>query len=282
MIPFVAFAVAALINHVQGEPNPICSVWRRGARLWVPTLILTAAWVMVYLVVVDQRRWSSDLSMTWALLRRSFTHGVVPGLVGGPWDMAALGSGLTVGNPTDRGHGAGLDRACGRGDGFAATQASNSPGLDGGTGVCGGLPDPDIPDALVTLHRPGTGADLALPARPGSRPCPAVRRRILRTQPHNADVGRITASVSRRRVAGRGVHRQQPLFDIDVSVQLARQSDQVLPADRCALPGRRARYRVDTNARSGGRPARSCSGWPGRRTLPATCSRSCGRARISA
>ena len=86
VIPFVAFAVAALINHVQGEPNPICSVWRRGARLWVPTLILTAAWVMVYLVVVDQRRWSSDLSMTWALLRRSFTHGIVPGLVGGPWE----------------------------------------------------------------------------------------------------------------------------------------------------------------------------------------------------
>ena len=84
VIPFVAFAVAALLWHVRGEP--VRAVWRAGARLWLPMLALTAAWVAVYLVVVDQQRWSSDLAMTWDLLRRSFTHGIVPGLVGGPWD----------------------------------------------------------------------------------------------------------------------------------------------------------------------------------------------------
>jgi hypothetical protein len=61
-------------------------VWRRGARLWLVSLALTAAWIGVYLVVVDQQRWSFDLAMTWDLLSRSFTHGIVPGLVGGPWD----------------------------------------------------------------------------------------------------------------------------------------------------------------------------------------------------
>ncbi len=85
VIPFVGFAVVALLSHVQGEPDPIRRVWRRGAELWVPALVLTALWAIVYLVVVDQQRWSSDLSMTWNLLRRSFTHGIVPGLVGGPW-----------------------------------------------------------------------------------------------------------------------------------------------------------------------------------------------------
>lgn len=85
IIPFVAFTVAALYYHVTGSGS-VRSVWRRGARLWTACLTLTAAWVGVYLAVVDQQRWSFDLSMTWDLLWRSFTHGIVPGLVGGPWD----------------------------------------------------------------------------------------------------------------------------------------------------------------------------------------------------
>ena len=32
---------------------------------------MTAAWIGLYLVVVDQQRWSFDLGMTWDLLRRS-------------------------------------------------------------------------------------------------------------------------------------------------------------------------------------------------------------------
>src|ERR1700761_4352294 len=86
VIPFVAFAVAALLCHVQGDHKPLATVWRTGLRLWVAALGLTAAWVGVYLAVVNQRRWSSDLGMTWDLLRRSVTHGLVPGLAGGPWE----------------------------------------------------------------------------------------------------------------------------------------------------------------------------------------------------
>jgi hypothetical protein len=84
VIPFVAFAVCALLAHVHGES--VAEVWRRGLRLWVSALALTAGWVALYLVVVDQKRWSLDLAMTWDLLVRSVTHGIVPGLVGGPWD----------------------------------------------------------------------------------------------------------------------------------------------------------------------------------------------------
>ena len=85
IIPFVAFTVTALYWHVTGSGS-IRTVWRRGARLWLACLALTAAWIGVYLLVVDQQRWSFDLSMTWDLLWRSVTHGIVPGLVGGPWD----------------------------------------------------------------------------------------------------------------------------------------------------------------------------------------------------
>lgn len=85
VIPFVAFTIVALLTYVAGSGSAL-TVWRRGFRLWVPSLVLTAAWIVVYLVVVDQKRWSFDVSMTWDLLVRSMTHGIVPGLVGGPWD----------------------------------------------------------------------------------------------------------------------------------------------------------------------------------------------------
>ncbi|MBV9351897.1 MAG: hypothetical protein JOZ23_10235, partial [Mycobacterium sp.] len=85
VIPFVAFAAAALLRHVEGDGAALRTVWTAGMRLWTPLLVLTAAWVVVYLAVVDQQRWSTDLAMTGDLLRRSITHGIVPGLVGGPW-----------------------------------------------------------------------------------------------------------------------------------------------------------------------------------------------------
>jgi hypothetical protein len=85
VIPFVAFAVTALLCHVQGDRAALATVWRAGLRLWTASLALTAGWIVIYLLVVDQKRWSSDLPMTWDLLRRSVTHGIVPGLAGGPW-----------------------------------------------------------------------------------------------------------------------------------------------------------------------------------------------------
>ncbi|WP_233148050.1 hypothetical protein [Mycobacterium sp. IS-836] len=85
VIPFVAFAVAALLCHVRGERAALRTVWRAGLRLWIASLILTVAWVALYLAVVNQQRWSSDVAMTWDLLFRSVTHGIVPGLAGGPW-----------------------------------------------------------------------------------------------------------------------------------------------------------------------------------------------------
>jgi hypothetical protein len=86
VIPFVAFTMTALLYYVQDDSTALRKVWRRGLRLWLAALALTTVWVAVYLFVVDHRRWSSDLAMTWDLLRRSFTHGIVPGLIGGPWE----------------------------------------------------------------------------------------------------------------------------------------------------------------------------------------------------
>jgi hypothetical protein len=86
VIPFVAFAVVALLAYVSGNRGAVATVWRRGFRIWMSSLVVTVGWIGVYLLVVDQKRWSFDLGMTWDLLARSITHGIVPGLVGGPRD----------------------------------------------------------------------------------------------------------------------------------------------------------------------------------------------------
>ncbi len=90
VIPFVAFAVTALLAYVRGETPgaAISGVWRAGTRLWTALLAVTAAWIGVYLMVVNQKRWSFDLEMTRDLLLRSITHGIVPSLAGGPWAWA--------------------------------------------------------------------------------------------------------------------------------------------------------------------------------------------------
>ncbi|MCV7314555.1 hypothetical protein H7J77_03190 [Mycolicibacillus parakoreensis] len=83
VIPVVALVLTGTLAHVRGES--FAAVWRRGRALWYCTGALTAAWVVLYLAVVNQRRWSTDWAMTGELLWRSITHGIVPGLVGGPW-----------------------------------------------------------------------------------------------------------------------------------------------------------------------------------------------------
>jgi hypothetical protein len=67
VIPFVAFTITALYVHVTSSGSVI-EVWRRGVRLWLASLAMTAAWIVVYLVVVDQKRWSFDVAMTASCL----------------------------------------------------------------------------------------------------------------------------------------------------------------------------------------------------------------------
>jgi hypothetical protein len=89
VIPFVAFSIAALLTYVAGDRSAmktaLTTVWRAGVRLWTASLAVTAGWIALYLLVVDQRRWTLDIPMTGDLLVRSVTHGIVPALMGGPW-----------------------------------------------------------------------------------------------------------------------------------------------------------------------------------------------------
>jgi len=69
VIPFVGGgSLSRRCCATAGRSSAIRTVWRAGLRLWIRNRALTGSWVVVYLAVVNQHRWSSDLMMTWDLL----------------------------------------------------------------------------------------------------------------------------------------------------------------------------------------------------------------------
>ena len=184
VIPFVAFAIAALYAHVTSSGS-VATVWRRGLRLWVSALVATAAWIVRLSgcgrpEAVEPRR-GNDVGPVEPLGDSRHRAGSGWRTVG----LAALGASVTVGDAAGFGDGAGLGGARGRGGDLVHPQAADRPAVAGGCRVCGRVPDPDLPDALVAVHRARIGTDAALPAGPcgrvgaaaGGRP---VRARIAR------------------------------------------------------------------------------------------------------
>ena len=123
---FVAFTVASLLCWVDGRRNAPAWVWRRGIRLWVPALALTAALGGALPSGGRPEAVGGDLAMTWDLLRRSVTHGIVPGLQPGTVAVAALGSRLAVGGAAAGGDGPGLGGTGGGADGVACCASADS------------------------------------------------------------------------------------------------------------------------------------------------------------
>ena len=126
VIPFVAFAIAVLLCHVQGDRAALARVWRAGARLWTASLALTAVWIVVY-----RRRGQpaavefgsdDDVGSAAPLGHSRHRSRFGRGAVG----LGPLGAGLAVGYPATGGQSAGLAGA-GRGAGrLAGPQTSAS------------------------------------------------------------------------------------------------------------------------------------------------------------
>ena len=93
------------------------------------SLALTAAWIVLYLVVVDQERWSSrsadDMGSVEPLHHSRHRAGTRRRPVG----LAALGARLAVGDSPGHGHGARLARARRRDGGLTRPQAAHRPAV---------------------------------------------------------------------------------------------------------------------------------------------------------
>lgn len=85
IIPFVAFAVAALAHYVDGREAAVRVVARRGVRLWVGSGLVLLCWLAAYLVVVGFSGVHNNLQGLRDWLPNATSFGVVPALVGGPW-----------------------------------------------------------------------------------------------------------------------------------------------------------------------------------------------------
>jgi hypothetical protein len=99
VVPWVAFAVAALVLHTAGHSAAMRTVARRGAPLWRGSLYVTGGWLLLYTSVVSSRAAQYSVGQAVALTARGFGLGFVPSLLGGPWSWDRSNLSIPWANP---------------------------------------------------------------------------------------------------------------------------------------------------------------------------------------
>ncbi len=262
VIPFVAFAVAALLCHVQGDRVGVAHGVAGRSAVVDRVAGADRGWVAVYLAVVNQQRWSFDLAMTWDLLWRSITHGIVPGLAGGPWhwDRWAPASPWATPPPSVMALGW-LVLAAVLAVSLVRKQRIGPVWLT----AAGYAVACQVPIYLMRSSKL-TALELAQTLRylPDLVVVLALLAAVALCAPNRPAAPRWLDAVAethrRDRGFGGGVRGQQPVLDGDVSDQLAGQPGTALSAERPGRFGGRARGLGCAAAGSGGRSAGAATG----------------------
>ncbi|GAB2662443.1 hypothetical protein GCM10027068_47910 [Prescottella soli] len=85
LVPFVAFAVVALMYRVDGIERPLRSALVRGRALWIPLAVVVAGWAVGYMHYTHSRLVVPSATQTVGLVHHGTSLGLVPTLLGGPW-----------------------------------------------------------------------------------------------------------------------------------------------------------------------------------------------------
>ena len=85
LVPFVALAFVILYLRTQSEETPIRSAVNKARALWIPSAVVLAVWIPVYLITVESPVTGNGRSMSAALLHHGTSLGTLPTLLGGPW-----------------------------------------------------------------------------------------------------------------------------------------------------------------------------------------------------
>ena len=92
LVPVVALGVVALLLRQDHEPRPLRTALSRGRWLWGAIAAVGTGWATVFALTVSSRAaWPEDLGLTAQLLERGVLRGLLPALLGGPWDWDRLG-----------------------------------------------------------------------------------------------------------------------------------------------------------------------------------------------
>lgn len=84
-VPFLAFALVALLLHLDGAGGVLRRAWHRGRELWAALLVVVAGWAVVFLVVVPAESVEPATAGQVADLTGTAAEAVAPALLGGPW-----------------------------------------------------------------------------------------------------------------------------------------------------------------------------------------------------
>ena len=85
LVPFVAFATVALAAHVDGHGRPVRRTWAQARPLWLASAVLLLVWATCYATVVESRFGVPPWSMVAGLTHHGLSYGLLPSLLGGPW-----------------------------------------------------------------------------------------------------------------------------------------------------------------------------------------------------
>lgn len=86
LVPFAAFATVALAHHVDGLARPIRSTWARARPLWLGSAAVLVVWAVGYATIVESRFGIPPWSMVAGLTHHGISYGLLPSLLGGPWE----------------------------------------------------------------------------------------------------------------------------------------------------------------------------------------------------
>lgn len=87
-VPFLAFAVVALLLHARGIQAPVRTAWARGRELWLGSAATLTAWAVVFLTAVPDPSTGAATPDQVAELTRISAASLAPALLGGPWRWA--------------------------------------------------------------------------------------------------------------------------------------------------------------------------------------------------
>ncbi|MFD6881154.1 hypothetical protein [Rhodococcus sp. NPDC060084] len=85
LVPFVAFTVLALTYRVDGQRRPVRTALRQAAPLWLASAVVLAVWTGLYVSTVGSRFGVPTADMALGLSHHGLSYGLLPSLVGGPW-----------------------------------------------------------------------------------------------------------------------------------------------------------------------------------------------------